>query len=145
MSLVVMLFLFFLKQKPLGNSEVALVVNPELTRINFHFDPAKKEAYSIQLKNLDISRYKALAFDARRSQYNDNVALRVEFTNAFKEKSEVYFRDIPHKWMTYRLPLANFKKISDWSKMAELAFIIEEWNTKDKNGVVYIDNVRVLR
>jgi hypothetical protein len=29
--------------------------------------------------------------------------------------------------------------------MQTLAFVVEEWNTKDKKGVVYIDNVRFLK
>jgi hypothetical protein len=29
--------------------------------------------------------------------------------------------------------------------MSNLTFAIEEWNVKEKRGVVYIDNVRLLR
>jgi len=145
LSLVAVFSVFFLGKKPLKNTEVALVVNPDLVKINFNFDPAKKETYAIALNTLNMSGFRDLTFEARRSNYNDKVALRVEFTNAFKEKSEMYLQGLPHKWNRYRIPLAAFKKISDWSEMAELAFIIEEWNTKEKNGLVYIDNVRFLR
>jgi hypothetical protein len=133
------------RRHSLLNSEVSLVLQPDLTRINFHFDPAKKEIYSLGLNRLSLSRYKLLAFSAKTSDYNLRAYLRIEFTNSYKEKSEIYLKDISHKWREYKIPLVEFKKISDWSEMTNLAFIVEEWNTKDKQGVVYIDNVAVLR
>jgi len=127
-------------------SEVALVVSPELVKINFHFDPARKETYSLDLKKLNLQRFTALAFCAKRAAFKDkNMALRVEFTNAFQEKSEVYIRDIPHRWQNYNINFSEFKNINDWSRMSGLAFIIEEWNVKEKHGVVYLDNVRFSR
>jgi len=63
----------------------------------------------------------------------------------FKEKSEVYFKDIPHRWHEYRINLCEFKNVSDWSEMTNLLFTIEEWNVKEKRGVVFIDNVRLLK
>jgi len=129
------------KGSPL-NSEVALLVTPEVVKINFHFDPARKEWYSLNLNKLNLRRYKALVFSAKRANFKDNICLRVEFTNAFNEKSEVYIKDIPYKWGEYRIRLADFKNITDWSRMTGLAFIMEEWNVKEKRGLVYLDNVR---
>jgi len=127
------------------NSEVALVVSSDVVKINFHFDPARKETYSLDLNKLNLRRFKALAFLAKRANFKDNVALRIEFINAFKEKSEVYIKDIPHRWHEYKIDFSEFKKISDWSQMSGLAFIMEEWNVKEKKGVVYLDNVRFSR
>ena len=132
-------------QKRARNSELALVIHPDLIKINFNFDPAKKETYTISLNKLDMNRFRAIDFSARREHYNENVSLRVEFTNAFNEKGEVYFQDLGHKWQSYQVDLAEFKTLHDWSSMSSLAFIVEEWNTKEKHGVVYIDNVRFLR
>ena len=47
------------------------------------------------------------------------ISLRVEFTNAFRERSEVYLRNIPHKWQTYKINLTDFKEIMDWSGMSD--------------------------
>ncbi len=126
-------------------SEVALVVSPEPVKINFHFDPARKETYALNLNNLNLIRFKALAFSAKRANFNDNVALRIEFTNSFREKSEIYIKDIPHRWQEYKINFSEFKNINDWSNMTGLAFIMEEWNVKEKKGVVYLDNVRFSR
>lgn len=132
------------KEKPFG-SQVILVLSPDALKINFDFNPAKKEIYYLDLNKLNLSRYKTLGFSLRKADYNDNIALRVEFITAFKEKSEVYFKDIPHKWQDYKIDLSEFSGISDWSRVTRLAFIVEEWNTTEKKGVVYIDNVMVIK
>lgn len=126
-------------------SEIALIFSSDPAKINFNFNPAKKETYSIELNRLDLAKYKVLGFSARKINLKNNVALRIELTNVFKEKSEVYFTDIPYGWQDYRIDFAKFKNISDWSEMSGLSFTVEEWNTQEKNGVVLIDNVRVLR
>ena len=86
-----------------------------------------------------------MAFSAKKVNYEDSISLRVEFVSAFKEKSEIYFKNISHKWQEYKIDLAQFKNISDWSDMSDLAFIIEEWNAREKKGVVYVDNVRFIK
>ncbi len=133
------------RNKSLKNSEIALLLCPDVVKINFHFDPARKEIYSVALNKLDLSRYKALVFSAKKADYDKNIALRVEFATGFKEKSEKYFRDISHKWQEYKINLRDFAGISDWSSMSGLSFIIEEWNAQEKRGVVYIDNVRFVK
>jgi len=127
------------------HSEVALVLLPDVVKINFHFDPARKEIYALNLNKLNLTQFKALAFSVKKANYENIISLRVEFTTPFREKSEIYFKDIPHKWQDFKINLSQFKGISDWSEMSNLTFAIEEWNTKEKRGVVYIDNVRLLR
>jgi hypothetical protein len=139
-----LLFKPFFKSKAF-KSEFALVLLPEATKINFHFDPAKKEMYSLALNKLNLIPYKALGFSAKNVDYNDSVSLRVEFSNAFKEKSEIYIKHLPRKWQDYKINFSQFQGITDWSQMYNLSFTVEEWNAEGKKGVVLIDNVRLLR
>lgn len=132
------------KNRPL-NAQVSLILQNDVAKINFHFDPAKKETYSLDLNQLNLKPFKALGFSLKKANYKDNIALRVEFVSSFKEKSAVYFKNIPHKWQDYKINLTEFKEISNWSKISSLSFIIEEWNVREKRGVVYIDNIRLLR
>jgi len=126
--------------------ELALVLQPDIVKINFHFDPAKEEIYSLNLNGLNLVKFKVLGFSVRKANYQDKIILKVEFTNAFNKKSEIYLNDIPaYKWRDYKIAFGEFKDINDWSSMLNLAFIVEEGNTKDKRGVVYIDNIRFLR
>jgi len=143
-SLSLLVFFNITRHKSL-NSEIALILQPEAIKINFHFDPARKEIYSIGLNKLIISTFKTLAFSAKKANYQDNISLRVEFRSAFKEKSEVYLKDISHKWQDYKIALSEFKNISDWSEVSTLSFIVEEWNVREKRGVVYVDNIRFIR
>jgi hypothetical protein len=130
--------------KPLQQS-MALVLSTEPVKMNYNFDPAKKEIFSYNLNKSNLSRFNTLGFTVKKSNFEDIVSLRVEFTNLFNEKSEVYFRDIPSKWKYYEAKFSDFKGITDWSEMTEVAFIIEEWHTKDNNCLVYIDNVRMSK
>jgi hypothetical protein len=148
-SIAVILTILILLSLPykhkLSFQETALVISPDLVKINYKFDPAKKEIHYWSLNNLNLSTYKGLGFSIKKSNYSDIVSLRVEFTNIYKEKAEVYLKDIGNKWQDYKFSLSDFKTISDWSVMENLAFIVEEWNTKENRGTIYIDNVRFLR
>jgi hypothetical protein len=126
-------------------AQTALFLYQDPAKINFNFDPAKKETFSLNLKQLNLSRYKNLAFSARKLNPKDIIALRIEFVNRFNEKSEVYVKDIMGKWTGHDIDLARFAKINDWTQMKSLSFSVEEWNAKEKSGVVYIDNIRVTK
>lgn len=130
------------KNAKLGR-QVALYLIHDAAKINFNFDPAKKELFSLNLKGLNIAQYHGLSFDVRKSGSRDRVSLRVEFTNGFNEKGEVYIKDIPQKWSNYRFDFSRFKGVNYWQDMKALAFCVEEWNAQEKSGVVYIDNVRL--
>lgn len=126
--------------------ELALVLQTDIVKINFNFEPAKEEIYSISLNKLNLARFKALGFSVRKANYDDNIILKLGFTNAFNENSEIYLNDMPSfKWLHCRINLDAFKNISDWSQMQNLSFIIEKRNTNNKKGIVYIDNVRLLK
>jgi hypothetical protein len=127
------------------SSETALFLQNGPSKINFNFNPASKETYTINLNRLNVGRFKELAFTLRNMNPRDEISLRIEFTNAFKERSEVYIKDIPGKWQDFKLNLAEFKNMHDWSEMASLTFSIEEWNASSKKGVVYIDNIRLTK
>jgi len=127
------------------NAEIAYVIQPDVVKINYNFNVIKKEVYSMDLNSLELSPFKTLAFSVRKTNPEDTVFLRVELTNAFKEISEVYLKDIKYRWKSFRIALADFKNISEWSDMSKLSFIVEEWNTKNKHGVVYIDDVKFIK
>ena len=135
---------YFLENKR-PDVQVALVLQNDVSKINFNFDPAKKEIYTINFNKFNLGGFNALAFALKKSNYNDSVSVKVELINTFKEKSEIYLKDIPYRWQDYKISLSDFKGISDWSEITNLSFIVEEWNTKEKHGVVYIDNLRLLR
>ncbi len=143
------LILVVLVLGPLGktppDSEIALILQPETVKINFNFNPAKKEAYTIKLNRLNLSRFRVLSFAARKTGYFNKINLKIELTSGFKEKSAVYIKDLPYKWQEYKINLADFKGIARLSQATSLSFIVEEWNAKEKNGIAYLDNISLLK
>jgi len=136
---------YFRVNNPNSKGQIALFLYPDTAKINFNFDPAKRETFSINLKQLNLTKYKALGFSVRKNNSKDIISLRVEFINRFNEKSEVYVKDISNKWAEIRLDFTRFAKMNDWSQMKVLAFSIEEWNTREKSGLVYLDNIKVIK
>jgi hypothetical protein len=154
LAAIILVFIITNRNEPVFSSlskngvshELALILQPDIVRINFNFDPAKEEIYSINLNKLNLSRFKALGFSVRKANYEDNIILKLEFTNAVNENSEIYLNEMPsYKWLHCRINMGAFKGISDWSRMLNLAFIIEKRNTNNKQGIVYIDNIRFLK
>lgn len=144
LSLSLFFLLYARKNRPMS-SELALVFAPEAVKINFNFNPAKKETYSLNLSNIDFRRYKTLAFSVRKMEARGNISLRVELINPYRETAEVYLRNISNKWEDYRIKLADFKGLYYWPKISAATFTVEEWNADIKHGVVYIDNIRLLK
>ncbi|MFA5411648.1 MAG: hypothetical protein WC321_07350 [Candidatus Omnitrophota bacterium] len=142
---------FFAKTKNAGSkpnvtSEFVFVLEPDIVRMNFNFDPVKKELYALSLNKLNLASFKALRFSARKADFDAKVVLKVEFTNAAKESSEILIADLTSfKWQDYKIPLSAFKNIKDWHEIESLSFAVEEKDTKNKKGIVYIDSVRLLR
>ncbi|MGE5308802.1 MAG: hypothetical protein ACM3OC_06950 [Deltaproteobacteria bacterium] len=126
-------------------AQTSLIIAPEPIRLSFNLISAKKQAYDLDLKNSNLNGYKTLVFSLKDSNYSDAIAFRIEFTNSYKEKAEFYLKDVTNKWKEYRLDLADFKGITDWSEMTSLSFVVEEWNTREDKGILFIDNVRLLK
>jgi len=133
----------FSNSAPVG--QIALFLYQDTAKINFNFDPAKRETFSLNLKQLNLSKYKTLVFAVRKTHPKDIISLRIEFTNRFNERSEIYIKDISTKWADQRLDFSRFAKMKDWTQMKELAFSVEEWNAREKSGIVYLDNIRVIK
>ncbi len=150
-AVVLVIFLFLIsfaitkgKNIPI-TSQVTHVLHPEVIKIGFNFNPSQKQLFTINLNKQNLVFYKVLEFSGKKSNYMDSLALRVEFTNTFNERSEVYIKDLTNKWQAFKINLDDFKKITDWTEMSSVSFIIEEWNAFNKDGAVYLDNVRLLR
>ena len=127
-------------------SQTSLVISQEPIKFSFNLDPsAKKQVYDIDLKRLNLAGYTTIVFSLKDTNNKDSLAFRVEFSNAYNERSEMYIRNIDDKWKEYKVSLADFKGITDWTEMAKLSFAIEEWNTKDNKGILYIDNVKFVK
>jgi hypothetical protein len=132
-------------KQPKPIKQIALFLHQDTVKINFNFDPAKKETFTLNLKQLNLSGYKALSFSARKTNPKDIIALRIEFVNRFNEKSEVYVKNISSKWSEEKIDFKQFAKLYNWTQMKEIVFSVEEWNAREKTGVVYLENIKVIK
>ncbi len=147
-ALIIIFALFSLstifKHKPI-DSQSYLVLASDPIKISFNFDPAKKQIYSLNLDKLNLSTYKSLSFSIKKNNAKNPISMRVEVESKFKEKSEVYIKDIPAQWKDFDVKLNEFKKISNWDNVSNISFVVEEWNSKDNQGTLYIDNLKLLK
>jgi len=134
-------------KKPPVSENALLLSSNNPVKINYNFTPGSKELSSLFLNNLNLHTFKSLAFAARSDAPSGSMpAIAVEIENKTGEKTLVYVRDAGRKWQQYVIPFSDFKPaISDWTQVKSLSFIVEEWNSPRKKGVVYIDNIRFLR
>jgi len=128
-----------------SNNKLSILLNYEPVKINYNFDPVKKEIYDIDLKGINLEKFKTLSFRIKKSSFDDTVHLRIELVNEFNEAGSVYLKDVPHRWNELKFSLLDFKNISNWSKVKKLMFIVEEWNTNKKTGKIYIDDIKFLK
>lgn len=140
---------FFLapRKKPPVSENALLLSSNNPVKISYNLSTGSKELSSLSLDNLNLRPYKALAFTARSDAPAASMpAVAVEIQNKTGEKGLVYIRDTGRKWHYYVIPFSDFKPaLSDWSRVKSLSFIVEEWNSPRKKGVVYIDNIKFLR
>lgn len=141
---VIVLTVTIFKQKPISKGQLSLILEDNPTKLNYNFNQSEKETVIFDLKNMNLQNYKILGFRVRKGNYRDNLHMCVEFISDFEEKSQFYIKHIPTSWRNYKIELNEFKDISNWSRMRQLLFILEEWNCQDKQGTVYIDNICFL-
>jgi len=129
------------------NYSLFLASGDEFIKINYNFTNSslKKEGYTLTLSGLDAAPYQILCFHARRLKKHGLANLRIEIENKSKEIGYVYLSIIPHLWTEYYVKLNDFKGISYWNDISRISFFIEEWNTKNKDDVIYIDNLRFAK
>jgi hypothetical protein len=144
--LCLLLVIFFLmSKKKVISSQDALVLHPDVIKISYTFNPVKKEVYNVDLNKLNLSQYSSLVFACRNNNPHNNCAFRITLANTYNETSDTYITRIPNKWHEYTIELSDFKHISNWSAMKALTFSIEEWNSKEKQDAVFIENIRFVK
>ncbi|MCM8761681.1 MAG: hypothetical protein NC933_06090, partial [Candidatus Omnitrophica bacterium] len=103
---------------------------------------------------LDLSEYDYLSFWVRGEQEMGNIKIELHqdsddngvFTFGKDITSYVYINAyikggmVGLEWRKVTIPFKAFQKITDWSKMLELVFVVEN-KSGDKKGVFYLDDI----
>ncbi len=86
----------------------------------------------------DVNLFSGSPFDLEQASFLGKL-LRSKF---FK-KSFFYVKDIDLSWKEVTIPFESFEKITDWSHIKDVSFVLESWNVKKKKGIILIDEVRL--
>lgn len=135
---------------PMGES-LYLAKNKLPLKIAYDFtdDISEVKSISLELKETDLSGYYFLGLSARIEPLNPgpikDAALRIEIENSRKEKSEYYLKGVSGSWQEFRVPLAYFESLSDWSGVTRIHFSLEPWNTRVEKGTLYVDGISFYR
>ncbi len=95
---------------------------------------------------MDLSSYKnlVLLIKGTSTPLGFTTRLKLEIKNK-EEASTVVLDNITQQWKKFEIPLSTFRDISDWSRMTELVIVLEPDTITDREGIIYIDEVQVVK
>jgi hypothetical protein len=134
---------FLSKKDPSSKSQVIFTLNNSLIRLKYDLtDPYPKvKQFSIAIPAMDVAQYKKVNFSIRGTQDGSPGIVKVILRNKKNEVDYYFARDIDLKWKTFSVSLNEFEKISDWTELQDISFVLEGWNLENEKGVVLIDGV----
>jgi len=142
---VVSLTIFGTKRLDYLKSSISVAANLMPVKINYDFqDPFyDRNDFYLELPELDVSSFRVLKLSLKtQSQRGSAVgALRVVLQNTRNEIGFFYIKGLNSHWQHYKIPLSEFKELTDLTKLTRISFVLEAWNTDSEQGTVFIDNV----
>lgn len=104
---------------------------------SFHPD----ETFMLSIPQMDASKYKSLQFSIRAKEEGTPGVVKVILRNQKNEVAYYYAKGVGESWREFRVPLKEFRQITDWTNLTDLSFAVESWNVDQQKGLVLIDNV----
>ena len=134
---------FFTHKKPVLQNRVVYSLHNGFVQMEYNFNKGidPKKELSLSMPNVDASKYSALKFSIRSKEEGTPGMIKVVIANNLNEEAYYYVQGINMNWMETEIPLSEFKQITDWSNLNDIAFVVESWNVDDKTGVVLIDDI----
>lgn len=103
------------------------------------FSPVK--TFALDIPSIDAARYNNIQFSIRGKEEGVPGVVKVVIKNRKNEESSYYVQGVGFDWQEFRIPLKEFKQISDWSSLTNISFVLESWNVDNVKGLVLIDNL----
>ena len=139
------LTIFGTKRLDYLKSSISVAANLMPIKINYDFqDPFyDRNDFYLELPELDVSSFRVLKLSLKtQSQKGSPVgALKVVLKNIREEIDFFYIKGLNAHWQNYKIPLSEFKDLTDLTKLTGISFVLEAWNTDSEQGTVFIDNV----
>ncbi len=119
----------------------ALSNSPIRIKYNFNYPHPQVQDFSISIPKIDVLRYNKISFSIRGTEEGYPAIVKVVLKNKRNESSFYFVEDVRLKWQKLDIPLAEFDKITDWTSLKDISFILEAWNVEKKKGAVLIDDI----
>lgn len=98
------------------------------------------------LQNLDGTKYKNLSMRVKgSSEEGYTTVFKVELKNAQKQVGRFYVTNVTDKWQEIVIPLNQFKGMTDFSNLQEFVIVFEDRVASNKDGVLYIDDLKFTK
>ncbi len=133
---------FLTRQSSLRGNVLFALYNG-LVRLEYNFDEDFSPVKTLLLSApaIDASRYKNLQFSIRAKDPGNPSIVKVVVENHKNETASYYVQGIDYSWQDFRIPLHQFKQITDWTNLKTVSFVLESWNVGKKEGIILIDNI----
>ncbi|MBI3618385.1 MAG: hypothetical protein HY210_09305, partial [Candidatus Omnitrophica bacterium] len=133
---------FLTRQSSLRGNVLFALYNG-LVRLDYNFDEDFSPVKTLLLSApaIDASRYKNIQFSIRSKEGANPSIVKVVIENDKNETASYYIQGIDYNWQDFRIPLHEFKQITDWTNLKTVSFVLESWNVEKKEGIILIDNI----
>ena len=113
-------------------------------RISYNFKNSSlpEKTFAMDLPQVNASKYGSLNFSVRAKEEGNPGILKIILSNRLNEQSYYYVQNVDYKWKEISIPFAEFKNISDWTNVKDLAVVLESWNVDNPKGMILIDDLR---
>jgi len=97
----------------------------------------------LKLNDIDASNFRNLTFAVRGDEdAGYTTVFKVELKKTNGEVGKFYVTGVEYVWKEISIPLNQFSGINDVSGLGELVIVFEDAMTTNKEGVIYLDNIR---
>lgn len=97
----------------------------------------------VKLSDLNATQYKNLSFDIKGDpEKGYTTVFKLEIKNSKGETGRFYATGVDDTWQTITIPLRNFSGIVDFSTLKELVVVFEDRMATNKEGILYVDNIK---
>ena len=98
----------------------------------------------LKLNDLDAGKFKNISFNIKGDpEVGYTTVFKVELKNGKREVGKFYVTGIDDSWQTITIPLKNFSGIVDFSELAEFVIVFEDRMATNKDGIIYIDEIKL--
>lgn len=149
-SVIIVAFIRYYKPAIKSGSNASVQIynitpSDEIIRIKYDFSDSsnvKNADYNINLNSIDLRKYNFLHINMRKAKDRGAACVDVGLSNQ-KNQTQVYpLSGVKMSWKDFEIDLSQLKKSMDFSCLSQINFLIAKEKIKEKQDIVYIEDVK---